>query len=525
MPEEKLGRSVLELATDDSKLEKGLDVAKEKVGKFGGLAKVAMLGVVGGAIAIGGALLKVGSDFDEAFDTIRAGTGATGEDLEGLKGDFKAVFSAVPTDMKTASTAIADLNTRLGLTGKPLQELSAQFINLARVTGGEVAPLIQTTTRVFGQFNVEGERQGQVLDHLFKVTQSTGISMETLNMQMIKSGPALQEMGFSVEESAALLGQWEKSGVNSKTAIAGLTAAVGVFAKEGKGAREGLADTIAKMQELGPGAESTALALKVFGATAGPALAQEIFKGNFSIDELMGTLEASGETINGVAGDTDDWTQKLDVMKNKLLVAVEPAATKVFDGLGRLIEYVTPLLVELVEWVSVHLPVALDAAGQVIADLQPLWDALGAVVGFLAEYGLPLLGGAFGIVGQAIGGVIGTLRELITWAQRAWDWLSKIVRGVADSPVGGAVGGLLSGLGGAAARFAGGHANGGSFVTDGPTVALFGEGTRSELVSAQPLGSRALQGTSHGHPIHLDGRRVAAALSTPLARERETAWA
>jgi hypothetical protein len=41
-------------------------------------------------------ILKLGTDFDEAFDKIRVGTGATGAALDDLKDDFKAVYSAVP---------------------------------------------------------------------------------------------------------------------------------------------------------------------------------------------------------------------------------------------------------------------------------------------------------------------------------------------------------------------------------------------------------------------------------------------
>jgi len=38
------------------------------------------------------------------------------------KSDFDAVFGTIPAGAGEVGTAIADLNTRLGLTGKPLQK-------------------------------------------------------------------------------------------------------------------------------------------------------------------------------------------------------------------------------------------------------------------------------------------------------------------------------------------------------------------------------------------------------------------
>ena len=91
---------------------------------FAGAAVIAVKALVD----ITKGLYDLGKQFDEAYDAIRIGTGATGEELEGLKNDFKDVYSSVPTTMEDAGKAIADYNTRLGLTGDELKELSKQAI-------------------------------------------------------------------------------------------------------------------------------------------------------------------------------------------------------------------------------------------------------------------------------------------------------------------------------------------------------------------------------------------------------------
>src|SRR5690606_37994660 len=72
---------------------------------MGTAMKGALAGALAGVGAIAG-LAKLGGSFDEAFDTIRVGTGATGDALDDLQGSFKSVFGSIPTDMTSASTAI-----------------------------------------------------------------------------------------------------------------------------------------------------------------------------------------------------------------------------------------------------------------------------------------------------------------------------------------------------------------------------------------------------------------------------------
>lgn len=59
-------------------------------------------GVVGaGVVMASKALYDLGAEFDEAYDAIRVGTGATGEDLAALEDSMKRVYSSVPGEMAT----------------------------------------------------------------------------------------------------------------------------------------------------------------------------------------------------------------------------------------------------------------------------------------------------------------------------------------------------------------------------------------------------------------------------------------
>jgi len=98
------------------------------------------IAAVGAAIAsLGTAAVLAADNINKAYNAIRVGSGATGEDLEALKSDFDAVFGTIPAGAGEVGTAIADLNTRLGLTGKPLQNMATRFLELSRITGTDVA--------------------------------------------------------------------------------------------------------------------------------------------------------------------------------------------------------------------------------------------------------------------------------------------------------------------------------------------------------------------------------------------------
>ncbi|KKL69581.1 hypothetical protein LCGC14_2113510, partial [marine sediment metagenome] len=341
---------------------------KGKVGKLSGAFKAAGMIGAAGLIGLGVAALKFGNDFKEAENIIRAGTGATGEALGALYEDFKAAFAEVPGDMKTVAQTTADLNTALGLTGEPLQTLTKQIVELGRITQTDVAAIVPKATRMFGDWAIATEDQAEALDTVFKASQATGAPVERLSDLLVKYGAPLRQFNFGMEEGAALLGKWEKEGVNTELVMGGLRKSMGKFAREGTPLREGLDDIISRVQEMGPSAEATALSMEVFGAIAGPDMAATILEGKFAIDDLVGAIADSDDSIMKVAEDTMTWQDKLGRLRNKVLVKLEPSLTKFIDLLG-----------EAADWLGDHLPDAIDKVEQFIEDVRPtvedLWEA------------------------------------------------------------------------------------------------------------------------------------------------------
>jgi TP901 family phage tail tape measure protein len=333
---------ILGNATGSGGLIPALEESGSALGTFGKFAVGA--GAALGTLAVGAgvALAKIGDDFDGAYDNIRLTTGATGEALEGLKDSFRNVSTSVAgVDFETVSTALADVAQRTGLTGPALESLSSQFLQLSKITGGDVATSVADITRVFGDWGIAADDQAGTMDKLWRASQVTGAGVDQLSAQVVQFGAPLRQLGFSFEDSIAMLGKWEKEGVNTELVLGGMKKALSTFAKEGEDAPTALARLTEEIKNIQDPTVATARAMEVFGAKAGPDMAAAIREGRFDIAAYVDAIANGTDTIQGAATDTDDWREKLQLLKNKVFVALEPLATRVFGAIGTGVELAT----------------------------------------------------------------------------------------------------------------------------------------------------------------------------------------
>lgn len=393
MAKGKAMQAVINLAGSiDPSLGKAIEQAQNKISGLNIKALAVGAAVGGVAVATGKAVAKageylkdLGGQFDEAADTIRIGTGATGDALDGLLGDFDEVYKSVPTTMGDASKAIADYNTRLGLTGPILQDISKQAIQVSDLLGEDLGGVIEESSQAFQQWNIDAADMGGAMDYIFKTSQSTGMGFTALMGNMQKFGPQLQEMGYSFEAASAMMGQLDKAGVNVDEVLGAMKKSVVSLAKEGIGASDGLTLYYEKIKSAGSAAEAASIASEIFGTRAGSTMAAAIRDGTLAVGDLTAELMASGETISGAADDTYDFTERLQTMKQGLEVALKPMANTVFDGLNKfmptlqkIMEKTVPVIGEAVEAAAPFVEEFLVGAADTLEDVLPLISDLGA---------------------------------------------------------------------------------------------------------------------------------------------------
>lgn len=376
----------------DPLLGKAIESAQKKISGLNVKALAVGAAVGGIAVATGKAVVEagkylkdLGSQFDEAADAIRIGTGATGDALDGLLDDFDEVYKSVPTTMEDASKAIADYNTRLGLTGPQLQEISKQALQVSDMLGDDLGGVIEESSQAFQQWNIDADNMGGAMDYIFKVSQSTGMGFTDLMSNMQKFGPQLQEMGYSFETASALMGQLDKAGVNTEEVLSAMKKSVGALAKEGISASDGLAMYYEQIKNAGTAAEAASIASEIFGTKAGSTMAAAIRDGTLAVGDLTESLLENGETIAGAAEDTYDFAERLQIMKQGLEVALKPMANTVFDGLNKfmpvlqkLMEQIVPVISDAVEAAAPFVEEFLMGAADALEDVLPLISQLAA---------------------------------------------------------------------------------------------------------------------------------------------------
>jgi TP901 family phage tail tape measure protein len=422
------------------------DVGKKMSAVGGDLTKKVTLPIVG----VGSAAIGAAKTVDEALRDIRVGTGRTGETLQQLEADFDKVARNSSGSIERVGTVIADLNTRLGLTGQPMQDLAYQVLALEQILGGTEVNL-DTLTRVFGAFQVAPEEYGETLDVLFRASQATGVQFDQLQGLVVGQSAAFGELGFSLNDTIAILGQFEKAGVNTETVLAGLRANIVKAAGEGVSAGDFFREGVKGIEEFlaaGDEAGAQAAAKELFGARTFLDALDAIRRGQFNIDDTVDKIENGEDTITGLAAETEQFGDKFAKFKNQMTLSLAPLGEKLIPLLTTAMEKLVPMIERIIERFQNLSPRTKTIIGVVVAlaaALGPVILVVGKVVsivgGFVVVIGklIPVIALLFTPVGAIVLG-IAALVAIIIIVIKNFDAIRDAIGRVVD-----AIGDFISG--------------------------------------------------------------------------------
>lgn len=339
------------LALDNKAYLDGLGQSQAAADTFGSKLSTVGGSVVMGAltaaavatVAVGTAAWDAAETIDDAYDTIAIGTGATGEALQGLQSDFKAVFTAIPTDSRNAADAISILNSRLNITGDDLQNLAIPLLEVTRLLGGDLTTNAELFTRVIGDWNIPVENSASSLDALYVASQATGANLDTLMQQVVQYGAPMRNFGFSFNEATALLASFAAQGVNTEIVLSGLRIAQGKFITQGKDMSTGLWDTITAIQNAEDATSALAIATEVFGAKAAGDMVDTIRAGKFDIDALTASMEGADGAIMAQSDSVIGLVEKWEMFKNKITTILAPIGQTMEQSMSGVMDDLTEI--------------------------------------------------------------------------------------------------------------------------------------------------------------------------------------
>lgn len=375
--------------------------ASNAIGSMG-KAGVAVAGLGTAAVAagalVGKALYDIGAAATDMDNTIRIGTGATGEALEGMQDTARDVARQVPNSLGEVGTAVADLNTNLGLTGPVLDTVARQVLEAGRMLGEDID--IKNAASTLNGFNVTAEETPDALDDIFRVSQATGTSMNDLTGQLSTQSGVLSELGLGLGDSAALIGGLSKAGIDSNAVIKGMGRSMTDLAHAGEPTADAFNRVMGELQgfiDTGDTAAAMDLATDLFGTRAAPQFIAALESGVLNMEDLMGATGATQDTILGLADETRTAGQKWGILKNNAMLALEPIGTVIFgavgDALGALAQWISTIDFTPIQTFADQIGPALGAvAGQLGDLLLPVLADVGPMLLQAADGGAPLLG-------------------------------------------------------------------------------------------------------------------------------------
>ncbi|HHU5016498.1 TPA: phage tail tape measure protein [Streptococcus agalactiae] len=378
------------------------------------------------------------SEIDEALDTVTTKTGLTGDALAELQEIAKDIATGMPTSFQNAGDAVGELNTQFGLTGEKLKSASELLIKYAEINETDISSSAISAKQAIEAYGLTAEDLGMVLDNVTKAAQDTGQSVDTIVKKAIDGAPQIKGLGLSFEEGAALIGKFEKSGVDSSAALSSLSKAAVIYAKDGKTLTDGLNETVSAIQNSTSETEALSIASEIFGSKAAPRMVDAIQRGAFSFDDLAEAAKSSSGTVSTTFDETLDPIDKLTQYSNqakegmaelggKLLETVIPALEPLMGMLESSVNWFTSLN-ETDQQTIVILGLVTTAVMMLLGAIAPLVIAIGAI------------GAPVGIVVAAIVGAIAVITLIIQaimnwgaiteWLQSTWDscaaWLSEL---------------------------------------------------------------------------------------------------
>jgi TP901 family phage tail tape measure protein len=321
---------------DSKKFRGAIDKADSRLKKF---SKAAALGFAGVAAAGAKMAFDIGRSVETMENNIVAGTGASGAALEGLIDSARQVATEVPQSFDEVSRALADVNTAFGLTGARLEEQTELFLDFARIAGVDVA---QTITSADSALTVFGENDAdEALGDLLRVAQATGRPMDQLLSSIETFGPVFANMGFSLEETTALMGGLEQAGIDVTRISPGLNRFSREVAAVGGDPRQALEETVAAIQRATTDVDALNIATEAFGAEGAQRLAAAIRAGAFDLGDFNGLLGDGTGIVEEQSDAMLTLGDRFDILKNRLAVKLMPTIEKLIEFLEGLFDAIS----------------------------------------------------------------------------------------------------------------------------------------------------------------------------------------
>ncbi len=276
--------------------------------------------------AMGAGISLLATKITEANRNLVAQTGFQGEQLDALADSFRKVAGTVPQDMRDVANAVGAVSTELGLTGTDLQETTRMFLDLSRITGVELEPMLKQTADAMDAFGIASTESRTTMDKFLRASQDTGVGMGRLSQRMQEFGPIFSNLNMDFDSTLAFMSSMEGAGISLSRIMPALNASMRRMSESGiEDLKVGMNDVIVAVRDATTFTEGMNIATDTFGSEGAQRITFAIRDG--VIPELTAMSSALGDShgaVEDLTEGTDTLAESLKEMTNRLQISLAP---------------------------------------------------------------------------------------------------------------------------------------------------------------------------------------------------------
>lgn len=318
----------------------------------------ALVGV--GAAALGGLGLAVNkaATFEQAMNRVGAVSGATGQEFESLKELAKDLGATTAFSASEAADGMQFL-AMAGFETNEILDAMPGTLDLAAAGQLDLARAADIASNVLTGYGMEASDINRVNDVMASTASKANTDINQLGDAMGYVAPVAAASGLQFEETSAAIGALSDAGIQGTRAGTTLRQVIarlenpsakaekaierlGISTHDSSGQLLPMVELVEQMEDAGL---STADAMEIFGARAGPGMMALVSQGSDSIRDLTGELENSGGAAKEMA---DRQLEGLNGALTEMRSAIEGAMISIGENLLPHLERFADILSSLI---------------------------------------------------------------------------------------------------------------------------------------------------------------------------------
>ncbi|MBX9061236.1 phage tail tape measure protein [Enterococcus faecium] len=401
---------------------------------------------------VGVAAAKVGGNFEEQMSRVKAISGATGKSFDELRQQAVDLGAKTAFSAKESAAGMENLASA-GFSAQEIMKAMPGLLDLAAVSGGDVALASENTATALRGFGLEASEAGHVADVFARAAADTNAEVGDMGEALKYVAPVANSMGISLEETAAAIGIMSDAGIKGSQAGTTLRGALSRLARPTKAMQDTMDnlgvsfyDADGKMKPLKtqvellkkafegltPEQQQNAL-VTLYGQESLSGMMALIDKGPDSLGKLTKSLKDSDGAADDMARTMQDnmnssIEQMFGAFESAAIVIqkiLAPSIKKVADAISGLVEKFvsapesTQRLVVAIGAIAIAIGPVLYALGMLVKAFQTMKVGLGVLGNGISLF--KKLGSAIGFLTSPVGLVIAAVALLVVGFIYLWN--------------------------------------------------------------------------------------------------------